>query len=29
VRQHLPLADRIAATFHRRYAELVELDDLR
>jgi RNA polymerase sigma factor (sigma-70 family) len=29
VRQHLPLADRIAGTFHRRYAELVELDDLR
>jgi len=29
VRQHLPLADRIAARFHRRYAELVELDDLR
>ena len=29
VRQHLALADRIAASFHRRYAELVELDDLR
>ena len=29
VRQHLALADRIAVTFHRRYAELVELDDLR
>ncbi len=29
MRQHLPLADRIAASFHRRYAELVELDDLR
>lgn len=28
MRQHLPLADRIAASFHRRYAELVELDDL-
>ncbi len=29
VRQHLALADRIAAGFHRRYVELVELDDLR
>jgi RNA polymerase sigma factor (sigma-70 family) len=29
VRAHLPLADRIAAGFHRRYADLVELDDLR
>jgi RNA polymerase sigma factor (sigma-70 family) len=29
VRAHLPLADRIATGFHRRYAELVELDDLR
>jgi len=29
VHAHLPLADRIAGTFHRRYAELVELDDLR
>ena len=29
MRQHLALADRIAASFHRRYAELVELDDLR
>jgi len=29
VRQHLALADRIAASFHRRYAGLVELDDLR
>jgi RNA polymerase sigma factor (sigma-70 family) len=29
VRTHLPLADRIAAGFHRRYADLVELDDLR
>jgi RNA polymerase sigma-B factor len=29
VHAHLPLADRIAARFHRRYADLVELDDLR
>jgi RNA polymerase sigma factor (sigma-70 family) len=29
VRAHLPLADRIAASFYRRYADLVELDDLR
>ncbi|MEB3335112.1 MAG: sigma-70 family RNA polymerase sigma factor [Cyanobacteriota bacterium] len=29
VREHLPLADRIAANFHRRYGDLVELDDLR
>lgn len=29
VRQHLPLADQLAAGFHRRYADLVELDDLR
>jgi hypothetical protein len=29
VHAHLALADRIAASFHRRYAELVELDDLR
>jgi hypothetical protein len=29
VRGHLPLADRIAAGFHRRYCGLVELDDLR
>jgi RNA polymerase sigma factor (sigma-70 family) len=29
VHAHLALADRIAAGFHRRYAELVELDDLR
>jgi RNA polymerase sigma factor (sigma-70 family) len=29
VHAHLPLADCIAASFHRRYAELVELDDLR
>jgi RNA polymerase sigma-B factor len=29
VHAHLPLADRIAATFHRRYCDLVELDDLR
>ncbi len=29
MRAHLPLADRIATGFHRRYAELVELDDLR
>jgi RNA polymerase sigma-B factor len=29
VHAHLPLADRIATGFHRRYAELVELDDLR
>ena len=29
VREHLALADRIAASFHRRYGDLVELDDLR
>ena len=29
VRAHLPLADRIAAGFHRRYCDLVDLDDLR
>jgi RNA polymerase sigma-B factor len=29
VRTHMPLADRIAAGFHRRYGDLVELDDLR
>jgi RNA polymerase sigma factor (sigma-70 family) len=29
VRRHLPLADQLAAGFHRRYADLVELDDLR
>ena len=29
VHAHLALADRIATGFHRRYAELVELDDLR
>ena len=29
MRAHLPLADRIAAGFHRRYADRVELDDLR